>query len=101
MDYLGHLMLLLFSFHLTATTKGSSGPIDDVNAGDGELERHIKIMNGQARQIRDYPYMVSIQRPNPRAPNVSSQAHHCGGSLIGLEWVLSAAHCFFHPNGKR
>ncbi|CAJ0558736.1 unnamed protein product, partial [Mesorhabditis spiculigera] len=81
--------------------KGSSDANDDANFGDGEIDRNMKIMNGQARQIRDYPYMVSIQRPNPRAPNVSSQAHHCGGSLIGLEWVLSAAHCFFHPNGKR
>uniref|UniRef100_A0A672KFX8 Trypsin II-P29-like n=1 Tax=Sinocyclocheilus grahami TaxID=75366 RepID=A0A672KFX8_SINGR len=35
---------------------------------------------------RDWPWQVSI--------HVIGFGHHCGGTLITKDWVLSAAHCF-------
>lgn len=48
-----------------------------------ELRLDGRIVGGVQVSIKDYPYQISLQR----------NFHMCGGSLIGLGWALTAAHC--------
>ncbi|XP_077288123.1 trypsin, alkaline B-like [Arctopsyche grandis] len=51
---------------------------------------HRKIQNGQAADITDVPYIVSILiDPNDDGNFV----HTCGGAIIDANSILTAAHC--------
>mmetsp|Transcript_16593 Transcript_16593/g.29947 ORF Transcript_16593/g.29947 Transcript_16593/m.29947 type:complete len:578 (+) Transcript_16593:299-2032(+) len=63
--------------------------------GDGEVSiassptsplggKDERIINGDEAQANRYPYSVTLQ---------DSRGHFCGGSLIGNDVVLTAAHC--------
>lgn len=43
-----------------------------------------KLENGIIADIRQFPYQVSLQKKG---------VHHCGGVILGLYHILSAAHC--------
>jgi secreted trypsin-like serine protease len=43
------------------------------------------LSNGDAAQITEFPFLVSIQQIN---------VHICGGSLLNDRWILSSARCF-------
>ncbi|KAG5667705.1 hypothetical protein PVAND_015676 [Polypedilum vanderplanki] len=45
-----------------------------------------RITNGQPAVIADFPYLVAMI-------DVARGGFVCGGSIIGLHWSLSAAHC--------
>lgn len=62
----------------------------DLSAEDIE-GHHERIIGGT--QVPDglYPFMVSIQ---------DADGHFCGGSLLGTEWVLTAAHCVYDADDK-
>ncbi|XP_035794580.1 transmembrane protease serine 9-like [Anopheles albimanus] len=64
--------------------------IQQITAGAEGSSRRLsfRIVNGTASQISSYPYIVSIQRWTP-----TDKAHICGGTLISVSWILSAAHC--------
>ncbi|EDW12018.1 trypsin-1 [Drosophila mojavensis] len=47
------------------------------------LRQDGRIVGGVQVSIKDYPYQISLQR----------SFHMCGGSLIGVGWALTAAHC--------
>ena len=45
-----------------------------------------RIIGGRNALAMEWPWMVSMQDRN----NVG---HHCGGSLINSQWIMTAAHC--------
>mmetsp|Transcript_8798 Transcript_8798/g.18606 ORF Transcript_8798/g.18606 Transcript_8798/m.18606 type:complete len:421 (+) Transcript_8798:343-1605(+) len=46
---------------------------------------HTRIIGGRSAEPDSFPYVVSIQN--------TISGHYCGGSLIGRDVVLTAAHC--------
>ncbi|XP_045499414.1 trypsin 3A1-like [Colias croceus] len=55
----------------------------------------LKILGGQEAAITQVPYQVSIRKNNWFGIYWSS---FCGGSLITLKYVLTAAHCFINED---
>ncbi|XP_062992936.1 serine protease 27-like [Elgaria multicarinata webbii] len=55
----------------------------------GEPKISPKILGGQPASPGSWPWQVSIYR---------HEKHHCGGSLIAEQWVVTAAHCFKRCN---
>ncbi|XP_065259321.1 serine protease 27-like [Emys orbicularis] len=50
-----------------------------------------RIIGGQDAQEGRWPWQVSVQKYDDIK---DEYRHHCGGSLISAQWVVSAAHCF-------
>ena len=57
--------------------------VADVECGQQKI-RSGKVVNGLDAQVGEFPWMVSL--------NLRGE-HFCGGTLIGAQWVMTAAHC--------
>lgn len=51
--------------------------------------RSTRIIGGTAATIADFPWQVSLQLVDPD----SDSFHYCGGTIIGHNSLLTAAHC--------
>ncbi|XP_020836212.1 plasma kallikrein-like isoform X2 [Phascolarctos cinereus] len=47
-----------------------------------------RIVGGTRSSPREWPWQASLQ------VKLRTQSHVCGGSVIGNQWVITAAHCF-------
>ncbi|XP_051176614.1 trypsin-like [Leptopilina boulardi] len=52
-----------------------------------------RIVNGKEARISDHPYMARLV-----IPRINGFPGTCGASIIGKEWLLTAAHCFQDGN---
>ncbi|XP_020278608.1 serine protease 33-like isoform X2 [Pseudomyrmex gracilis] len=64
---------------------GSAGAAS--NETDEEVA--VRIVGGEITSIKNYPFIVSIQR--------RYSSHSCGGTYVAPRFVLSAAHCMVRP----
>jgi secreted trypsin-like serine protease len=51
------------------------------------------IVGGNKASIRDFPHQVSLATFEEDDWGVRTTTHFCGGSIISVDWVLTAAHC--------
>ncbi|XP_049628388.1 plasma kallikrein [Suncus etruscus] len=49
---------------------------------------NARVVGGTDSSLGEWPWQVSLQ------VKLKEQSHVCGGSIIGRQWVLTAAHCF-------
>ncbi|KAK4872916.1 hypothetical protein RN001_014945 [Aquatica leii] len=50
-----------------------------------------KILGGSNASVGEYPHQVSLRL----------DSHFCGGSIIAINWILTAAHCLYNINIPR
>ncbi|XP_072481134.1 plasma kallikrein isoform X2 [Notamacropus eugenii] len=49
---------------------------------------HTRVVGGTRSAPGEWPWQASLQ------VKLRTQSHMCGGSVIGNQWVITAAHCF-------
>ncbi|XP_072806717.1 plasma kallikrein isoform X2 [Vicugna pacos] len=75
---------------ITYGTRASSGySLRLCKSGDiCATKTNTRIVGGTNSDWGEWPWQVSLQ------VKLRAQSHLCGGSIIGHQWVLTAAHCF-------
>lgn len=63
----------------------SGAQAQSIVCGNAPLNDKTRIVGGETATAGAWPWQVSLQR---------NGGHFCGGSLVGDNWVVTAAHCF-------
>lgn len=84
------VLKLILSIGLTVNCYPQSSPSSSPTARCGIRQvnrRDSKIVGGTSTFHGQYPWAASIRI------KYANNRHHCGGSLINDQWILTAAHC--------
>uniref|UniRef100_F1RFZ4 Tryptase beta-2 preproprotein n=2 Tax=Sus scrofa TaxID=9823 RepID=F1RFZ4_PIG len=85
---------MLWLLFLTLPCLGGSVP---VTPGRGPRHELVGIVGGHDVSTWKYPWQVSLRSYRAK---LGRWMHHCGGSLVHPQWVLTAAHCVDSHNLK-
>lgn len=81
-----HKLLVCLALVALSSVNSIVGQLQPCKPGKPALSMD-RIFGGQDADPMEFPWQVSLQMR-------FLDNHICGGSLIGEEWVLTAAHCF-------
>jgi len=83
------LMLELYEEPIMLIASGLEAGDHSYPFHTGKKPSQLKIIGGENASIEDFPWQVYFRSGN----------YMCGGSIIGDDWIITAAHCVFDDAG--
>ena len=84
----------------TMPPSSSPNPSPTCNCGEPHRAiRHNRIIGGQDTEVNEYPWQVKLVKDFCMSDG-SCWLGGCGGSIISVNHILTAAHCMFYPWGQ-
>lgn len=79
-----HLFILIIISSFSSIIQIALGTPTHAVCGKQHIQRSSKVVGGNDTYDGEFPWTVSIRR---------NDHHHCGGVIVGVRWILTAAHC--------